>query len=104
MFALLSKSNRNSRTLVALVSLLILASPASMYGGKKKTADATPQPAAPAGTPVDLSKLVWPNPPNIARVRWLNYFAGMKIDYTPPPNHEAETELDGSRGRHQAGG
>jgi DNA-binding beta-propeller fold protein YncE len=85
MFALLSKSNRNGRTLVALVSLLILTSPASMYAGKKKTTDATAQPAAPAGTPVDLSKLVWPNPPNIARVRWLNYFAGMKIDYTPPP-------------------
>src|SRR5580692_5410893 len=85
MFALLSKSNRNGRTLVALVSLLILLSPASIYAGKKKTTDATAQPAAPAGTPVDLSKLVWPNPPNIARVRWLNYFAGMKIDYTPPP-------------------
>jgi len=85
MFSLPPKSNRKGRTLVALVSLLILASPASMYGGKKKTANATPQPAAPVGTPVDLSKLVWPNPPNIARVRWLNYFAGMKIDYTPPP-------------------
>ena len=85
MFLLPSKSNRKGRTLVALVSLLVLVSPASMYGGKKKTADATAQPAAPAGTPVDLSKLVWPNPPNIARVRWLNYFAGMKIDYTPPP-------------------
>ena len=46
MFALLSKSNRNGKTLVALVSLLVLlASPVSMYGKKKKT-DATPQPAA----------------------------------------------------------
>jgi len=90
MFILPSKLNRRGRRLVALVSLLILASPASMYGGKKKTADATPQPAAPAGTPVDLSKLVWPNPPNIARVRWLNYFAGMKIDYTPAPTTKAK--------------
>ncbi|MGD0182621.1 MAG: hypothetical protein ABSC15_22635, partial [Terriglobales bacterium] len=85
MFTLPSKSNPHGRMMVALVGLLILASPASMYGGKKKTADAAAQPAAPAGTPVDLSKLVWPNPPNIARVRWLNYYAGMKIDYTPPP-------------------
>jgi len=54
MFSLPSKSNRKGRTLAALVGLLILASPVSMYGGKKKTADATPQPAAPAGTPVDL--------------------------------------------------
>ncbi len=28
----------------------------------------------------DLSKLVWPEPPNIPRVRYTNYFAGMKFD------------------------
>jgi DNA-binding beta-propeller fold protein YncE len=58
-----------------------------MYGGdkdKKKKKDQPTEPTGPQGEPVDLSKLVWPNPPNIARVRWLNYFAGMKIDYTPP--------------------
>ncbi len=26
---------------------------------------------------------MWPSPPNIARVRWLDYFAGAKVDYTP---------------------
>jgi len=26
---------------------------------------------------------VWPEPPNIARIRYLNYFAGMKIDSAP---------------------
>jgi sugar lactone lactonase YvrE len=30
---------------------------------------------------VDTSKLVWPEPPNIARIKWLNYYTGMKIDY-----------------------
>ena len=104
MFAHPSKSNCNRRLLAALVSLLILVSAPSMYGGKKKTAAATAQPAAPAGTPVDPSKLVWPNPPNIARVRWLNYFAGMKIDYTPPPTKKPKQSVDGSRGRRQAGG
>jgi len=85
MSGLSHKSNRNRRTLAALVILLALglASPIFVYGGKKKKADATPQAAAPKPQ-IDTSKLVWPNPPNIARVRWLNYYAGMKIDYTPP--------------------
>jgi DNA-binding beta-propeller fold protein YncE len=34
----------------------------------------------------DPTKLVWPSPPNIARVRWLDYFAGTKVDYTPAAN------------------
>ncbi len=78
---------RLTRGTAALVVLLALAlvSPVSVYGKKKKTADATPQPAAAPKAEIDTSKLVWPNPPNIARVRWLNYYAGMKIDYTPGP-------------------
>lgn len=87
MYAHLHKLNRNGKALAALVILLILglASPAAMYGGdknKKKAADAS----APAPTPkldIDTSKLVWPNPPNIARVRWLDQYTGMKIDRTP---------------------
>ncbi len=91
MFPFLSKSNRYRSALTALVILLALglASPVSMYGSdkdkKKQKADATQPAAGPKGEPVDLSKLVWPNPPNIARVKWMNYYAGMKIDYTPPP-------------------
>jgi len=88
MFALPSKSHCNSWALAALVILLalVLASPVSTYASdkKKKKGDA-PQPAPAPTLDVDTSKLVWPNPPNIARVRYLNYFAGMKIDRTPPP-------------------
>jgi DNA-binding beta-propeller fold protein YncE len=71
----------------ALLALLgvALAAPGSMYGSKKKNADTAQTPAVLHGEPVDRSKLVWPNPPNIARVMWLDYFAGMKIDYTPAP-------------------
>ena len=86
MYAHLHKLNRNGKALAALVILLILglALPAAMYAGdkKKKKADAPP----PAETPkldIDTSKLVWPNPPNIARVRWLDQYTGMKIDRTP---------------------
>ena len=89
MFALLSKSIRNYRLLSAFVFLLVLGlvAPVSMHGSdkKKKKTDTAPAQTGPKGEPLDISKLVWPNPPNIARVKWLNYFAGMKIDYPPPP-------------------
>jgi len=86
MFAFFPNSNCNRKGLTALVILVALglASPVSMYGDKKKKNTDTAQPA-PHGEPVDRSKLVWPNPPAIARVQWLDYFAGMKIDYTPAP-------------------
>ena len=41
------------------------------------------QPAGPRSFPFDPKKLAWPSPPNVARVRWMDYFAGAKIDYTP---------------------
>ena len=54
-----------------------------MYAGDKKKKTDTPKPAEAPKLDIDTSKLVWPNPPNIARVRWLSYYAGMKIDRTP---------------------
>jgi sugar lactone lactonase YvrE len=60
-----------------------LAAAVSVYGSDKKKKKTDEPPAAPARPQFDISKLVWPSPPNIARVRYLNYFAGMKIDYTP---------------------
>jgi sugar lactone lactonase YvrE len=86
MFVFPGKSRGNGRASAVLLVLLVLglALPVSVYGGKKKKKDdATPPPAAPK-MEIDTSKLVWPSPPNIARVRYLNYYAGMKIDYTPP--------------------
>jgi sugar lactone lactonase YvrE len=69
------------------VAALILASlfPHAVAGSDKKK-PAQPEaakPAAPAKPQVDISKLVWPEPPNIPRVRYTTYFAGMKLDYTP---------------------
>lgn len=76
------------RTRPALMVLLLFAlgltSPLSAGGAKKKKADTTASPdASPRKFPFDPTKLVWPSPPNIARVRWLDYFAGTKVDYTP---------------------
>jgi sugar lactone lactonase YvrE len=87
MLAFPLQSNRKRAALAALLALA-LASSVSMYGSdqqkKKKKTDAAP-PAAQPTLDIDISKLVWPNPPNIARVRYLGYYAGMKIDRTPPP-------------------
>ncbi|HEY5177300.1 MAG TPA: SMP-30/gluconolactonase/LRE family protein [Terriglobales bacterium] len=60
---------------------LTLASPVALHAGNKKkkqvTATQTPAQKKPQQ---DLSKLVWPEPPNIPRVRYTSYFAGMKFD------------------------
>ena len=73
--------------LAALLLLLALGLTLPFSAGAEKKKKAAP-PAAPAAGPrkfpFDPTKLVWPNPPSIARVRWLDYFAGAKIDYTPP--------------------
>ncbi len=79
----------NSRTRKPLAMLLLLAlSLALPFAAgaekKKKKGDTTPAPeVGPRKFPFDPTKLVWPSPPNIARVHWLDYFAGEKIDYTP---------------------
>jgi DNA-binding beta-propeller fold protein YncE len=82
-----SFSLRN-RTAIAAALLLVLSATlpftARADNKKKKNASATSADATgPRKFPFDPTRLVWPSPPNIARVRWLDYFAGQKIDYTP---------------------
>jgi DNA-binding beta-propeller fold protein YncE len=68
-----------SRTLIAIIVgicfALMLVSPA--LGGKKKSSK--PQrvePAAAAMPEIDTSKLVWPDPPDIARIKWVEQYRG----------------------------
>jgi DNA-binding beta-propeller fold protein YncE len=70
---------------ILTVAALILASlfPNGMMAAKKKTQTEAAQPADAPKPQVDPSKLVWPEPPNIPRVRYTGYFAGQKLDYTP---------------------
>jgi sugar lactone lactonase YvrE len=78
MFVVSLNSVRGVRLVAfALLLSVALASPFAAYGGKKKK-ETTAQPTAPA-VPNDYSKLVWPAPPEIVRVRYVDYFAGMKI-------------------------
>jgi sugar lactone lactonase YvrE len=77
-------SIRNRRPLAVMLLVgVTLAFPLSGAAKKKNTAPATAPETGPRKFNFDPTKLVWPSPPNIARIRWLNYFAGAKVDYTP---------------------
>src|SRR5579862_774669 len=75
---------RASQLAIVAVVMSALVLPSAAFAGQKKKKDAqqsTEQQAPPQ--PQDVSKLVWPTPPNIPRVRYTTYFAGMKLDFTP---------------------
>jgi DNA-binding beta-propeller fold protein YncE len=86
MFCFVFNPMRTRKPLALLLLLaLAVALPFSAHADKKKkktdtTADAY---VGPRKFPFDPTKLVWPSPPNIGRVHWLDYFAGMKVDYSP---------------------
>src|ERR1700744_3953900 len=75
-----ANANRSSKALTAGIILLLLSTAAS--AGKKKAPAAPEKPVAPKSQ-VDTSKLVWPGPPNIPRVRYTSYFSGEKLGYSP---------------------
>ncbi len=83
----LSNPSRTGKPLAALLLfVLCLALPSVAGADKKKKPAAAPAPAPEVGPRkfgFDPTKLVWPSPPNLARIHWLDYFAGSKIDYTP---------------------
>src|SRR6185437_5518712 len=64
---------------ILFVFLLTVAVQPTLFAKKKKQAVATTaeQPATPVQ---DTSELVWPAPPNVGRVRYIQYFAGQKVD------------------------
>ena len=74
---------RNRLALAMVLALCVLA-PLSAVAGKKKKAEPTnATEVGPRKFKFDPTKLVWPGPPNIGRIHWLDYFAGEKIDFTP---------------------
>jgi DNA-binding beta-propeller fold protein YncE len=88
MFTFLFSSKR-TRKLLALLFLFALSVALPLSSGAKKKNSAATAPAPDVGPrkfPFDPKTLVWPSPPNIARIHWEDYFAGAKIDYTPEAN------------------
>lgn len=85
MFRFLFNSIRTRDQFMALLLLAVsLTVPLTAGAAKKKKADTTPAvEVGPRKFAFDPTKLVWPSPPSVGRIHWLDYFAGAKIDYTP---------------------
>ncbi|MGD0790688.1 MAG: SMP-30/gluconolactonase/LRE family protein [Terriglobales bacterium] len=67
------------------IFLLILLLPMIAFAGQKKQAAPAPAPEVKLGDQrttgyFDISKIVWPGPPAIARIRFMNLYTGQKID------------------------
>ncbi|HZQ95996.1 MAG TPA: 6-bladed beta-propeller [Candidatus Sulfotelmatobacter sp.] len=71
-----------ARVMAGVVMLLTLAIPAALYaGGKKKKEEPPKQPNI--LDVLDYSKIVWPNPPAVTRIKYLNYFCCDKFEVAP---------------------
>lgn len=70
------------KTIVALVGLLAMSLnvPVALAQSKKTKNAKTTNPAQQPRLVFDIRKLVWPNPPAVARVKYLNLLTGEKID------------------------
>jgi DNA-binding beta-propeller fold protein YncE len=71
-----SKRFRNWTTLISVLVVALVATPAR--GDNKKSKKASAQ--KPERLIFDARKLVWPNPPAVARIRYLELLTGEKID------------------------
>jgi DNA-binding beta-propeller fold protein YncE len=68
-----------------LAGLLTLSLAPNVYGGKKKKGQGMEikEETAASEPAIDTSKLVWPRPPDIARIRWLQQFRGERVPAEP---------------------
>ncbi len=66
-----------------ILSLALVVIAASLPAGaaKKRAKSVAAEPAEPKRVAFDITKIVWPNPPAIARIRFLDILSGEKIDW-----------------------
>lgn len=81
-----SISIRRPLVFLVLVAMGVTLPSTASAAKKKKPEPVTSPEVGPRKFPFDPTKLVWPSPPNVGRIHWVNYFAGAKIDYTPEVN------------------
>jgi DNA-binding beta-propeller fold protein YncE len=78
--------------MILLIATTISLAPLAAHGEKKKKGAAPAAAPAKAEIPLlealDYSKIVWPNPPAVTRVKYLNYFANEK--FHPEPEKEVK--------------
>jgi sugar lactone lactonase YvrE len=88
----LNRIRARKPAILCLVAAVVVFLP-FLAGAEKKKKKVEPAHAVETGPrkfAFDPKKLVWPSPPNVARVKWLDYFAGSKIDYTSPAATKAK--------------
>ena len=88
--AAMHKTVRFTAMLAGVLMLLSFADPLALHAGKKKKAEAPKQPNI--LELLDYSKIVWPNPPAITRIKYLNYFCCDK--YTPEEEKKKSSWMD----------
>jgi DNA-binding beta-propeller fold protein YncE len=89
MFAHRSNRTRGWKIMAALAGLLALALILPGVAGaaqKKKKSGADPNANLAKRVNFDISKIVWPSPPEIARVKFVEQLTGEKIDFNRPIN------------------
>ncbi len=76
---------------LALLFAIMLSTPFAAHAKKKKANEQTPAKPAPV---IDYSNIVWPNPPAIARIRYVNWYAGQPLKDIDQPKTKKETWMD----------
>ncbi len=75
---------------VLLFAFLLMVPLTSNAGTKKKNADS----ATPKIPVIDYSNIVWPNPPAIARIRYLAFYAAQRISQVDTPKTAKQGWMD----------
>src|SRR5471032_1813657 len=83
MFAVHQNSMLRPMRKAALMMLLVtlLGLPLSMFAGKKKKEATVEKPLIER---LDYSRIIWPNPPAITRLRYVDFFAAEKVPSQDP--------------------
>ena len=92
----LNNSIRRGKVQLVLAFLLALALACpSFVSAQKKKKNAEPEKKLSVLDRIDTSKIVWPNPPNVTRIKYLNYFAGEKLpDFNAKPAKSKSAWMD----------
>ena len=80
--------------MLAMLVLMLLLTPLPGRAGDKKKKSATAETPQVKKPELDVSKLVWPSPPKIARIRYVTYFAGMRLDEAVPQAASKQKWMD----------
>ena len=93
MFEISKKSIGFGHALTAVILLFafMLAAPFTADAGSKKKKDATTPKKIPV---IDYSNIVWPNPPAIARIRYLAFYSAQKLSQVDTPKTKKDSWMD----------